>query len=315
MSLGAKFGVAGIALALLVIASGGWYVYKRPLSVYAWFNRRTLASAGLGEATAATGFGPQAYWSGGSGPTLVLLHGAGDQSGTWANVVERLTGTYRLVIPDLAGHGRSAPAQGPIELDQVLRGVESILSQGPQDPAIIVGNSLGAWIGLLYAHAHPDRVARLVLVNGGALRGDRPDLSLTPRTRAEAAALMKELRDPGSDPIRDFVLDDVVREAQSGPLARFAATAARMEPYLLDGRLHEVRVSVDLIWGESDRLFTLDYARRMMAALPASRLRTLPACGHVPHQECPARFGAALTDVLASPPPMPVMKNARRGPT
>jgi pimeloyl-ACP methyl ester carboxylesterase len=313
MSLGAKLGVTAVTLVVLVLAGGAWFVYKRPLAVNAWMNRRALASAGLTEATAQTGFGLQNYWTGGAGPTLVLLHGAGDQAGTWANVVPALTATHRLVIPDLAGHGTSAPADGPIEVGQVLRGVEAILSQGQQDPVIIVGNSLGAWIGLLYAHAHPDRVARLILVNGGALKGDRADLSLTPRTRAEAAALMKELRDPKSDVIKDFVLDDVVREAQEGPLARFASTADRMEPFLLDGRLHEVKTPVDLIWGESDKLFPLAYAERMMAALPSSRIRTLPACGHVPHQECPTRFKAALADALASPPPSPVLKNVQAG--
>ena len=47
----------------------------------------------------------------------------------------------------------------------------------------------------------------------------------------------------------------------------------------------------------------------MMAELPASRLTTIPGCGHVPQQECPSRFGSALLDVLTMPPPLPVMKN------
>jgi pimeloyl-ACP methyl ester carboxylesterase len=188
-------------------------------------------------------------------------------------------------------------------VDQVTRGVEAILSQGPQDPVIIVGNSLGAWVALLYAREHPERVARAVLVNGGAVRGDREDLSLTPKSREEAAALMTQLRDPKSAPIPGYVLDDVVRAAQSGPLSRLAQTAAGMERHLLDGRLSEIAAPVNLLWGESDRLFSLDYARRMMAELRASRLTTLPGCGHVPQQECPARFKAALLDILQQPPP------------
>ena len=77
-----------------------------------------------------------------------------------------------------------------------------------------------------------------------------------------------------------------------------------MGEYVLDGKLHDLAVPVDLIWGESDKLFALSYAKRMMAQLPASRLTTIPACGHVPHQECPARFRASLLDVLTMPPPM-----------
>jgi pimeloyl-ACP methyl ester carboxylesterase len=267
------------------------------------FNRRALASARLTEATARTGFGLQTYWTGGQGSTLVFLHGAGDQAGTWSAVAEALAPRYRLVIPDLAGHGTSAPAEGPISVKQVLRGVEAILSQGPQDPVIIVGNSLGAWVALLYAHEHPDRVARLILINGGALKGDRSDLSLTPKTREEAAALMTQLRDPKSGPVPGYVLDDVVRAAQSGPLSRLAQTADEMESLTLEGKLHEIAAPVNLLWGESDRLFSVAYAERMMREFRASRLTTIPGCGHVPHVECPTRFRSALVDILSQPAP------------
>jgi pimeloyl-ACP methyl ester carboxylesterase len=305
MRLGAKLGVAALVVVLLVLATGAWYVWKRPLRVYAWFNRRSLARSGLTETTVSTPLGSQTYWVGGKGPGLVLLHGAGDESGTWANVVRELAPRHRLVIPDLAGHGRSAPVAGPLSVGQVLSGFEAVMQQLPPEPVILVGNSLGAWVALLYAQAHPERVARLVLVNGGALKGDRPDLNLIPRTRDEAAQLMTQLRDARADPIPGFVLDAVVHEAQTGPLARLAQTAAAMEPYLLDGRLHEIKAPVDLIWGESDKVFSIAYARRMMAGLPASRLTVIPGCGHVPQQECPSKFRTALVEVLKQAPPVP----------
>ncbi|MCX6550616.1 MAG: alpha/beta fold hydrolase [Acidobacteria bacterium] len=310
MTLGARIGVGAVVLVLIAIAIGVWYVWKRPLTVYAMMNRRALTGAGLTESTADSSIGPQAYWTGGAGPTLVLLHGAGDSAGTWSSIVEKLAPRYRLVIPDLAGHGHSAPTAGPLSVSQVLTGVEAVMKQSPQEPAIIVGNSLGAWVALLYAKAHPDRVARIVLVNGGAIVGDRPDLSLVPKSREEAAALMTQLRDEKADPLAGFVLDDVVREAGNGPIARLAQTASEMGQFVLDGKLHELAAPVDLLWGESDRLFSLAYARRMMAQLPASRLTTIAGCGHVPQQECPSRFRASLLDVLTMPPPLPAVKDA-----
>ena len=311
MTLGARLGIGAAALLLLVLAAGFGYLWRFPLSVYALMNNRALAGAGLAQAAVPCSIGPQNVWTGGAGPTLVLLHGAGDSAGTWSSVVKTFTPRYRVVIPDLAGHGGSAPAEGPISVGQVLEGLEAVMQQGPQDPAIIVGNSLGAWAAMLYAREHPDRVARLVLVNGGALVGDRPDLSLMPKSREEAAALMTQLRDPGAEPIPGFVLDNVVREAQTGPIARLVQTAGEMGQYVLEGRLHEVTAPADLLWGESDRLFSIAYARRMLAQLPAARLTTIPACGHVPQQECPARFGAALSDVLTMPPPLPALKHVQ----
>ncbi len=308
MTLGSRIGVGAAVLVLLVLAAGAWYVWKRPLSVYAAFNRRTLAGAGLTESTVDSPLGKQAVWTGGAGPTLVLLHGAGDSAGSWAKVTEALVARYRLVIPDLAGHGHSGPVSDPLSVGQILTGLEATLRQGPQEPVILVGNSLGAWVALLYAKQHPDRVARVVLVNGGALVGDRSDLSLMPKTRAEAAALMTQLRDAAADPIPGYVLDDVVREANTGPITRIYAGAGSASEFVLDGKLQDLTVPVDLIWGESDKLFPLSYAQRMMAQLPASRLTTIPTCGHVPHQECPTRFRASLVDVLTMPPPMPPAK-------
>jgi pimeloyl-ACP methyl ester carboxylesterase len=198
-----------------------------------------------------------------------------------------------------------------LSVAEVLTGLEAVMRQGPQDSAIIVGNSLGAWVAMLYAREHPGRVARLVLVNGGALVGDRPDLSLMPKTRDEAAALMTQLRDPSAEPIPAFVLDNVVREAQNGPISRLVQTADEMKQYVLDGKLSEIRAPVDLVWGESDQLFSIAYARRMMSQLEAVRLTTIPGCGHVPQQECPSRFGSALSDVLTMPPPLPALKNVQ----
>jgi len=305
VTVGVRVGIAAAAALLLAILTGVVYVWQRPLAVYAAMNRRALAKAGLTEAAAPSLLGSQAYWTGGTGPVLVLLHGAGDSAGTFASAAASLTARHRLVIPDLAGHGRSAPAEGPISVGDVLAGVEAVMNQTPKEPAIIAGNSLGAWVALLYARAHPERVSRLVLVNGGALVGDRSDLSLIPKSRQEAASLMAELQDPGSPRLYGFVLDDVVRQSQTGPIARLAQTADGMAHYVLDGKLHEIRMPVDLLWGASDKLFPPAYARRMMAQLPASRLTLLERCGHVPNQECPARFAAALLEVLALAPPSP----------
>lgn len=311
MTLGARLGIGAAALLLIILAGGFWYIWKFPLSVYALMNNRALAGAGLTQSAVPCSIGAQSVWTGGAGQTLVLLHGAGDSAGSWSSIVKTFTPRYRVVIPDLAGHGGSAPADGPLSVGQVLEGLEAVMQQGPRDPAIIVGNSLGAWAAMLYAREHPDRVARLVLVNGGALVGDRPDLSLMPKTREEAAALMTQLRDPGAEPVPGFVLDNVVREAQTGPIARLYQTAGEMGRYVLEGRLSEITAPVDLIWGESDKLFSIAYARRMLAQLPAARLTTIPGCGHVPQQECPARFASALSDVLTMPPPLPALKNVR----
>jgi pimeloyl-ACP methyl ester carboxylesterase len=85
-----------------------------------------------------------------------------------------------------------------------------------------------------------------------------------------------------------------------GSLARFIL--ADMEPYLMDGRLAEITVPVDLVWGESDGLIPLEYARKLEQELPRARLTTISGCGHIPQLECPERLQEVLQAVLGREP-------------
>ncbi len=292
----------GVLLVVVIIASV-WMVWKRPLKVDAMFSRFALGRLGFEKTSIVTPEGRMTVWEAGAGPCMVLLHGAGDQAGAWARVVRPLLDDYHVVIPDLPGHWHSDPRSGPLSVGQILRGVEIVKeARCPGEKAILVGNSLGAWVAFLYAHDYPDDVARVVAVNGGPVKQEHPAVNLFPADREEAAATMKGLMGPATPPIPGFVLDDVVRQAKTGPAARLAQTAHEMDAYLLDGRLDEVTVPVELVWGDADQLLTLAYAQRLLDGLPRARLFVVKGCGHVPHRECPGRFIAALEEALAVPP-------------
>jgi pimeloyl-ACP methyl ester carboxylesterase len=308
LKLAVLFGLIVIVVPMVV---GGWLMWRRPFTVDAWVSRLALGRQGLEASELATPSGTMTVWEGGSGPTMVLLHGAGDQAGAWARVMGPLVERYRVVVPDLPGHWKSEPRTGPISVEQLLDGVSAVMdARSADEPAILVGNSMGAWIAFLYAVDHPDRVARLVAVNGGPIREEHPAVNLFPQNREQARETMKGLLGPNTVLPPDFVLDDMVRWANEGPAARLASRLARpdedLDRYLLDGRLDEVAVPVDLLWGDADELFTMDYARRLLDGLPAARLHAIKDCGHVPHRECPDRMLAALTEALGAPPPEPV---------
>jgi len=294
---------------LLIIAIAAvWMVWKRPLKVDAMFSRMALGRLGFDRIWIPSPDGRMAVWVGGEGPSMVLLHGAGDQAGTWARMVPPLLDDYLVVIPDLPGHWKSDPRSGLIGVDQLLRGVEVVMdSVCAGDQVVLVGNSLGAWLSMLYAHDYPTRVSRLVAVNGGAIREENPAINLFPQNREEAREMMKGLMGPATLPVPDFVLDDIIRHAREGPAGRLAGRLAEaneaIEPYLLDDRLDEVVVPVELVWGESDQLLTLDYAQRLLDGLPRARLHVVKGCGHVPHRECPDKTLEAIQAALAMPPP------------
>jgi pimeloyl-ACP methyl ester carboxylesterase len=297
----------GVLIVIAIIASV-WMVWKRPLTVDAVFSRFALGKAGFEKHRITSAAGDMTVWEAGAGPCMVLLHGAGDQAGAWARMVPPLVDDYHVVIPDLPGHWKSDPRKGPLGVDQIYSGLVAVMDNTCRgEEVILVGNSMGAWIGMVYAHDHPSRVARLVAINGGALRVEDPAVNLYPKTREEAAETMKGLMGPATPPIPGFVLDDVIRWSRVGPAGRMAARLVdagdEVNQYLLEGRLHEVEAPVELVWGDSDALFTLDYAQRLLDGLPRARLHTVHDCGHVPHRECPDTTLDALVAALAMDPP------------
>ncbi len=287
------------AVVLLLLAAAALLFWRYPLATLAWIHRRQLTMGGMQRTVLPSPAGPQNFFQGGSGPIVVLLHGAGDQAGTWWAVIPPLAGSYGILALDLPGHGASAPEAGPLNMETMLTGVEAVLATATP-PLTLVGNSLGAWIAMLYARRHPDRVARLIVVDGGPLRDDRPELTVLPANREQAARLMDAVLDATTPRPPGFVLDDVARQFQHGPASRLAL--ADMQNYLFQS-LDQFPVPVDLLWGESDQLVPLEYGKRMEAQLPAARLTVIQRCGHVPQQECPTAFVAALQAILRSAPP------------
>jgi pimeloyl-ACP methyl ester carboxylesterase len=297
------------ALLLVVVAVGAWLVLKRPLTLERWAAVAELEKAGLERVAVPTRTGDLAVWSGGHGaagePPLVLLHGAGDHAGAWGQVAAALAAEHRLVVPDLPGHGDSEPADGPLPMATVLGGVVELLSSDAvradgAAPPVIVGNSLGGWLALLVGARHPELASRLVVVNGGATEGPVDPGVLLPESGQEAGELLDLLGAPGPFPAP--VLADVARNVQEGALSRFMASDD-LPDHALTGRLGEVAVPVDLVWGELDGYFPLTYAEATTAALPAARLSVVDDCGHVPQRYCPGRFVDVLARVLAAPPP------------
>ncbi len=296
-----KLLITVILLLVVLVLSGALLVYFRPIAVISAVRRHDLVKAGFVKETVDSPVGAQRIFAAGNGPTLILIHGAGDDAGTWKEVAPKLTSKYHVVLVDIAGHGESAPASGPLKMQTMLDGLDAVV-QRQTTPAVLVGNSLGAWLAMFYANEHPERVARVVAVDGGPLRGDRVDLAQLPESREDARKIWDAILDPGSPRIPNFILDDVVRQSHRGAIGRM--DRADLEAHLMtEDSLHTFPVQVDVLWGKEDRLVPVDYANRMVDALrlPQLRMVFLGRCGHIPQQECPIRFTEELQNALNEP--------------
>lgn len=107
------------------------------------------------------------YWDWeGSGPTMVMLHPSSASGRIWDWVARELHPRYRILAPDLRGHGDSAkPSQGYRGEDSAAD-LEALAAALGLERFILVGNSLGVRVGIIYAAQWPQRVSHLILVGG-----------------------------------------------------------------------------------------------------------------------------------------------------
>ena len=97
---------------------------------------------------------------------MLLIHGVTASHLSWPLVAERLAGV-RVIAPDLRGRGRSNTLEGPAGLAAHARDLVAVLDALDVDRAVVVGHSMGAFVGLVLGDLYPERVSRLVLVDGG----------------------------------------------------------------------------------------------------------------------------------------------------
>lgn len=247
-------------------------------------------------ALAATGFvrreiGEMVYWEsvrGDDQSTIVLIHGANDQAGTWFTVAPALARTHRVIVPDLPGHGESAPKQGPIPLSLIIEQLERVIGD---EPITLIGNSLGGWLALLYALKHPAQITRLVLEASGGL--SRPLSSpIVATSREEAIPILRAVHGPSYQP-QEWVIEALLQRAQGSPMLRLTELAE----HEIESRLGEIDIPATLVWGADDGVLPLSYAEALRDAIPNAELHVIEGAAHIPHMQQPERFLQCLTAI------------------
>lgn len=253
------------------------------LEQYVAATRQALTAAGLERIDEAG----RVYWRGGKGErTLVLLHGVNDQAGTWAPVVAALVGSHKLLVLDLSGHGDSEPREGALPMSRIVGDVHAVIEAEVPGRVTLVGNSMGGWVSMLYALAHPERVEHLVLEDGSGMSWPATP-PLLAQTREQALVLFRAANGPSASP-PDEVLDALVAWAASSPLMR--VMQGGILEHLLDDRLGELDLPVTMIWGADDGLLPVAYAEALRDRIAGARLHVIEGAAHIPHRQRPERF-------------------------
>lgn len=230
-------------------------------------------------------------------PVLLCLHGLAASHAIWEPVATAFGDRFRVVAPDLPGHGLSAKPDAPYDAAFYAAVVHGLARALDVDHAVVLGSSLGGRVALELAIRRPDFVRALALA---APAGDyapmlRPAamlLDLLPGPRMLRVGLRRGLERSFHDPrnprcaARRRIQEEQIA-ADDFPL--FARAVTRSIAALLRSARQPVeRVTQPLLvcWGREDRVVPFARSAALLARVPQARLRVFERCGHLPMLEC-----------------------------
>ena len=250
-------------------------------------------------------------------PVYILLHGFGASTYSWREVMPPLSQTGTVIAYDRPAFGltdRPMPGewQGPspysyaYQTEMVIRLMDDL----GIEKAVLVGNSAGGTVAAAAALKYPQRVTGLVLVDA-AIYMDNPSSPLlgwllkTPQANRLGPLFTRNIRTWGLDFLKTAwhdpsrITPEIYENYQKPPqvnnwdkaLWELTRDSGRED---ITGKLDQFQMPVLVITGDDDRIVPTAQSLKLAAAIPGSQLVVIPACGHVPQEECPQAFMQAL---------------------
>lgn len=244
------------------------------------------------------------------GEAVVMLHGYSADRDVWPRFARHLVNDYRVIIPDLAGHGSTGfkPEWNYSTPAQAAR-VVALLDRLGIRKAHVVGNSMGGFTAAQFAVAYPERTLSVALIDPAGVKSPVPSdmdkllakgrnpFEVQSRADFDTFYAMTMAQPPF---LPGFVLAAMAENYQSRRVELARIFTDFHHKYLLDDRLGEIRAPALLLWGREDRLLHVSSAAVWAAGLPNEQVVLMDGIGHMPMVERPAETAALYRQFLAN---------------
>jgi pimeloyl-ACP methyl ester carboxylesterase len=310
-----------VFLLVLLVVLLLWLFYESaPGAVYALAMAGERRWAGLRDRRVEVDDHIIACLDGGRGDPVLLLHGFGADRYHWPRFARHLTGSHRVVAPDLPGFGESSRLAGArYDVDAQVARLVALLDTLGIGAAHLVGNSMGGHLAAALLRQCPDRVRSLALFDAAgvdprvdtefiaALRRGENLLLADSREDFRRLTAMMFVRQP-------FIPGRVLDHLGAVAAARRAWNAAVFAQYwdAFDSLEHGPPLPVVptlILWGREDRVLPVEDAESFRRLLPHAAIRILDGAGHLPMLERPdevARCYLAFLRESAVSPASPI---------
>lgn len=238
------------------------------------------------------------YIDEGEGEVLIMLHGLMGALSNWEDTIEAFRGKYRIIIPMLPIYDMPIISTG---VKSLAKWFEKFVKHLKLQHFVLIGNSLGGHVALMYVVEHQAKVKALVLAGSSGLYENSFGGSFP---RRESYDYIKEkveftFYDPkiATKELVDEVFATVNNKERVIKTIAMAKSAIR---HNMAKELPGIHIPVGLIWGKNDRVTPPDVAEEFHTMLPNATLTWIDACGHAPMMEQPVQFNEHLARFLAS---------------
>ena len=232
------------------------------------------------------------YIEKGKGNPIILLHGLFGALSNWKTVVNEFSKNHRVIIPKIPLTEINVKEAN---LESLTNFIKRFINKMKLKNFILIGNSLGGHIGLIYTILHPKKVKKLILTGSSGLyensfggsfpkRGDYNYINdRVNHTFYNPNILSKKYIDDVFNTLNDNAkclnIITIARSAQRNNLAK---------------KLYKITCPTLLVWGLNDTITPPSVAHQFHKLIPKSRLKFIDKCCHAPMMESPAKFNQLI---------------------
>ncbi|WP_028623443.1 alpha/beta fold hydrolase [Pseudomonas sp. Ant30-3] len=284
----------------------GYWLYDLSMAAEARLYRLHKIVVPISEMTVST-------WQGGpyeASSSVLMLHGYSADKNLWLRFARHFVGTYRVIIPDIAGHGDTGfKAGGGYDIPLQAKRMIQLLDVCGVEKVHVIGNSMGGYMAAWLAATYPDRIASVALIDPAGVSA--PEASDLERHLAkghnpflihsrEEFRQFYEMTMAQPPWVPGVVLDAVAQRYQRcreelEEIFRDFRASPPMEPML-----PEIKCPALLVWGRKDRLIDVSSVSVWSKGIEDLRVEVLEGIGHMPMVEDPSGTASLYREFLAS---------------
>jgi 3-oxoadipate enol-lactonase len=244
----------------------------------------------------------------GSGPPIVLLHPFPANHDLWKPAAQALVTRYRIILPDLRGHGDSGVGEGPATMEKHAADLARVLDHEGIGRATFAGVSIGGYVLFEFWRKFRPRVEALILCNTKA----QADTSEARAGRLQAAA---DVRERGTEPFFESLVPKLIGKTTLSTRPDLVEGALRMmrkmsaeDVALVQKGMAERSDSVEtlkginvptlIVTGDEDIFTGVSEAELMQRNIPGSQMKVIAKAGHYSPWEQPEEVGKLLRQFL-----------------